>query len=77
MSDGSVFSATMNSHMALRLQIASADRLDRRARLARLEQKLGRRRDHRQRWLGWLNVSWLVQLGARWLRQLSPRWHPS
>ncbi|MCI0344203.1 MAG: hypothetical protein L0221_02005 [Chloroflexi bacterium] len=75
MSDGSVFFATMKSQFAEQHRIE--DRLDRRARLVRLERKLGRRRDHGPGWLRLFNVSWLLQLGARWLRQLNPRWHAS
>lgn len=77
MPDGSVFSATMKSHLANQLHYASADRLDRRARLERLERKLGRRRDHGPGWPSLFNVSWLLQLGARWLRLLNPRWRAS
>ena len=77
MSDGPVFFATMNSRMASQLQIASADRLDRQMRLARLARKLGRDRDTRPGLRSLLDVSWLLQLGSRWLRQLNPRWHAS
>lgn len=42
MSDGSVFFATVRAQMAEQLLIATADRLAREARLARLARKLGR-----------------------------------
>ena len=77
MSDGSVFFTTMKSQFVEQSKTATPDRLDRQARLQRLERKLGRRRDHNPGWLSLLNASWLLQLGARWLRQLSPRWRAS